>query len=115
MAVLHNSLEAVQLLALRHPPALQQPTSGGRLPLHSAATSWSADHLLPLAGAGPLAPYVPLDEGTARLETPKGFLPLHVAALHEASLDVVYFLARAWPEAMHTGTFRTAGAFVVDS
>jgi hypothetical protein len=69
-----RSLEVAQLLVDAHPEALRQKTT---------------------------APYDPFeDNDDLSLETPRGCLPLHVAALHHAPLDVVVSLARAWPEAI---------------
>jgi Ankyrin repeat len=75
------------------PAALRRPEKGIRVVVRDASQLFpqALEQVQLLAGMFPQA----LQERTS-----KGYLPLHIAALHNAPLTVVYFLARTWPEAV---------------
>jgi ankyrin repeat protein len=84
----------VQIFVDKDPAALEVSTRDGLMPLHVAVKSRPLDFVQFLFGLCPRA----LQE-----RAKDGLLPLHIAAQSDATLDVIYFLARTWPKAVDGG------------
>jgi ankyrin repeat protein len=98
-AVVHNQpLDILQRLVRDRPDALEYADRTGALPLHVAAVRGGGDASLELIEC-----LVRARPGTVRIRDGRGRLPLHAAALHNAPLDVQYWLVRTWPEAIREG------------
>jgi ankyrin repeat protein len=92
LAAEHATLDVVSVLAHAYPPALERKDCAGRLPLHVAAQCRALEVVEFLVGVS----FHALQERTS-----DGLLPVQVAAArYDAKLDVIYFLARAGPEAL---------------
>jgi ankyrin repeat protein len=107
VAVRYGNLEVVQVLSNKSPAAVGTPAADGMLPLHVAAHCDKLEVVQFLAIQRPDA----LEARTA-----DGMLPVHVAAhSDEASLDVVYALARMCPRSLAPTSRPCCLSPVVDS
>jgi hypothetical protein len=85
------TIETVQVLAAAYQEALMESENDGLLPHHVAAKKRTLEFVQKLFEMCP---------GAVQAMSSDGFLPLDGAAMADAPLDVMYFLARSWPRAL---------------
>jgi ankyrin repeat protein len=92
----HQPIRILECLVNQRPEILEYADRNGCLPLHVAVSceTPSLKAIEFLVRARP---------GTVQRKDGRGRLALHAAALHQAPVDVLYLLIRAWPEAIRTG------------
>jgi ankyrin repeat protein len=88
------SLEKVQYLVEQRPTALKAADTSGSLPLHVGVSQRNVSRSI-------VQFLVEQRPQSLRQKDGAGLLPLHVAAVNDAPLDILYYLASKKPESIY--------------